>query len=54
MKSTIEKLQKLRDIAILTKDPLQFNLTSLIIDLQYGTLEEKDELITNDAKELTL
>ena len=54
MKSTIERLRKLRDFAILTKDPLQFNLTSLIIDLEYGTLEEKDEIIKSNAEELTL
>ena len=49
MKSNIEKLQKLRDIAMLTKDPLQFGLTSLLIDLEYGTEYEMKE---NKSKEI--
>ena len=55
MKSNIEKLQKLRDIAMLTKDPLQFGLTSLLIDLEYGTEYERMEAKTKEkVEELTL
>ena len=36
MNNNIEKLTKLRDIAILTKDPLQFGITSLLINIEYG------------------
>ena len=43
MQTPIEKLKKLRDVAILTKDPLQFGLTSLLIDLEYGTEYERSE-----------
>lgn len=55
MKTPIERLQKLRDVAILTKDPLQFGLTSLLIDLKYGTEYEKlSGVQIEDNKELTL
>ena len=55
MKTPIERLQKLRDIAILTKDPMQFGLTSLLIDLEYGTEYEKlSGVQIKDEKELTL
>ena len=43
MNSNIEKLTKLRNIAILTKSPLQFGLTSLLINIEYGTEFEKTE-----------
>ena len=51
MKSNIEKLYKLRDLAILTKDPLQFGLTSLLIDLEYGTEYERMEAKTKEKVE---
>jgi hypothetical protein len=55
MKTPIERLQKLRDIAILSKDPMQFGLTSLLIDLEYGTEYEKNESkINENSEELTL
>lgn len=55
MKSNIEKLQLLRNMAILTKDPLQFGLTSLLVDLEYGTEYERLETKTNEkTEELTL
>ena len=55
MKSNIEKLQKLRNLAILTKDPLQFGLTSLLVDLEYGTEYERMEAKTQEkVKELIL
>ena len=55
MKTPIERLQKLRDIAILTKDPLQFGLTSLLIDLKYGTeFERLNGVQIEEDKELTL
>ena len=41
--SNIERLQKLRDIAILKKDPMQFGLTCLLIDLEYGTEYERTQ-----------
>ena len=41
--SNKEKLQKLRDIAILKRDKLQFGLTRLLIDLEYGTEFERDQ-----------
>ena len=40
METNIDKLKKLRDYAILTKSPLQFGLTSLIVNLEYGLEEE--------------
>lgn len=55
MKSNIEKLQKLRNLAILSKDPLQFGLTSLLIDLEYGTEYERMVAKTKEKiEELTL
>ena len=53
MKTSIERLQKLRDIAILKKDKLQFGLTCLLIDLEYGTTYEREQMQTNE-KELEL
>ena len=40
--SNIERLQRLRDIAILSKDKLQFGLTCLLVDLEYGTEYERE------------
>lgn len=55
MKTPIERLTKLRNIAILTKDPMQFGLTSLLIDLKYGTEYELNQgKIEQETKELTL
>lgn len=41
MESNIDKLIKIRNMAIKTKSPLQFGLTSLLLRLEYGDLEEK-------------
>ena len=41
MKSNIDKLIEIRNMAILSKSPLQFGLTSLLLRLEYGDLEEK-------------
>ena len=46
MNPIIQKLTKLWNIAILKKDPLQFGLTSLLVNLEYGT-----ELEANKSKE---
>ena len=57
MNNNVEKLAKLRDIAILTKDPLQFGLTSLLINIEYGTEFENIDEQTNDKakdEEMTL
>ena len=55
MKTPIERLRMLRNIAILKKDRLQFALTSLLIDLEYGTEYEKNESRDNQKlEELTL
>lgn len=54
MKTPIEKLRKLRDIAMLKKDPMQFGLTSLLIDLEYGTEYERNESKNKQNEELTL
>ena len=44
--AVIQKLTKLRDIAILKKDHMQFGLTSLLVSLRYGT-----EFEANKSKE---
>ena len=55
MQTPIEKLTKLRNLAMLTKDPLQFGLTSLLIDLEYGTEYERSEgKKEHKTEELTL
>ena len=46
--SNIERLQKLRNIAILTKNPIQFGLTRLLISLEYGT--EHEDVQNKDKK----
>ncbi len=41
MKSNIDRLIELRNLAIKERSPLQFGLTSLLLRLEYGTdLEE--------------
>ena len=41
MESNIDKLIQIRNMAIKAKSPLQFGLTSLLLRLEYGDLEEK-------------
>ena len=53
MNSNIEKLQKLRNMAILCKSPLQFGLTSLLIKLEYGT-DLQEQKNSNKDEELVL
>lgn len=50
MNSNIEKLQKLRNMAILCKSPLQFGLTSLLVELEYGTDLQEQEKLNNDEE----
>ena len=53
MNSNIEELQKLRNMAILCRSPLQFGLTSLLINLKYRTdLQEQEKL--NKDEEMVL
>lgn len=55
MKSNIEKLRDLRNLAILSKSPMQFGLTSLLLRLEYGNdLEMKSETTAQKDEELTL
>lgn len=51
MKSNVEKLQEIRNLAIMNKSNLQFGLTSLLLRIEYG-VENTDEL--NSQEEQTL
>ena len=48
MNDYIAKLQKLRNMAIMAKSPLQFGLTSLLIELEYGT--DLEQIESNDKE----
>ncbi len=50
MKSNIDKLIELRNLAILSKSHLQFGLTSLLLRLEYGN--EETLAISQQEKEL--
>ena len=52
MKSNIDRLIEIRNLAIKERSPLQFGLTSLLLRLEYGNLEEN--LSKNQEEEKVL
>lgn len=53
MESNIEILQRLRNMAILSKSNLQFGLTSLLLRLEYGS-ELDEQKSQTQSEELLL